>query len=82
MSAIELAFAAKQRHHVFHCEILHGFAAFDGGIGELAFCFLQLDDAFFDRVMDAEAVDSYVDGLVEAVDTVDCLFFYELLRRG
>ena len=29
--------------------------------------------------MDAEAVDCYVDGLVEAVDTVDGLFFDELV---
>jgi hypothetical protein len=28
--------------------------------------------------VDAEAVDGYVDGLVEAVDAVDGLFFYEL----
>jgi hypothetical protein len=28
--------------------------------------------------VDGEAVDGYVDGLVEAVDAVYCLFFYEL----
>lgn len=80
MFAIELAFAAKQRHHILHGEVLDSFTTFNGGIGELAFCFLELEDAFFDRVVDAEAVDSYIDGLVEAVDTVDCLFFNELLR--
>jgi hypothetical protein len=39
---------------------------------------LQLEDALFDAVVDGEAVDGYVDGLVEAVDAVDGLFFYEL----
>jgi hypothetical protein len=47
-------------------------------LGELALGFLQFEDALFDAVVDGEAVDSYVDGLVEAVDSVDCLFFYEL----
>jgi hypothetical protein len=31
--------------------------------------------------VDAEAVDGYINGLVEAVDAVDGLLFYELLLR-
>jgi len=81
MPFIILALATKQRHHILHSKILDRFTAFDGGVGELALGFLQLEDAFFDRVVDGEAVDGYVDGLVEAVDAVYCLFFYELLGK-
>jgi hypothetical protein len=78
MAAIVFALATKQGHHVLHGEVLDGLAALDGGVGELALCFLEFEDALFDGVVDGEAVDCYVDGLVEAVDAVYCLFFDEL----
>ena len=78
MPAIILALATKQRHHILHREILDGFTTFDRRVSELPLGFLQLENAFFDGVVDGEAVDGYVDGLVEAVDAVYCLFFYEL----
>jgi len=78
MPAIILTLATKQRHHILHREILDGFTTFDRRVGEFAFRFLQLENAFFDGVVDGEAVDGYVDGLVEAVDAVYGLFFYEL----
>lgn len=40
---------------------------------------MQSKDLFFDGVVDGETVNSYVDGLVEAMDAVDRLFFYELV---
>lgn len=78
VSAIVFAFTTEQRHHVLHSEILDSLAALDGRIGEFALRFLQFENALFDRVVDAETVDCYVDGLIEAVNTINCLFFNEL----
>jgi hypothetical protein len=79
MLAIILALAAKQGHHILHSKILDRLPAFDSCVGELTLRFLQLEDTLFDGVVDGEAVHGYVDGLVETVDAVDCLFFDELV---
>jgi hypothetical protein len=39
---------------------------------------LQLEDALFNGVVDAEAVDGHINRLVEAVDAIDGLLFDEL----
>lgn len=75
---IVLSLALEQVENVFHAELADGLAALDGSLGELAFGFLQFEDALFDAVVDGEAVDGDVDGLVEPVDAIDCLFFDEL----
>jgi hypothetical protein len=78
MAAVVFALAAKQGHHVLHGEVLDGLATLDSCVGELALCFLEFEDTLFYGVVDGEAVDCYIDGLVEAVDAVYCLFFDEL----
>jgi hypothetical protein len=80
MAMVELGIALEQVKHILHAEFADGLAAFDGGLGQFALSFLQFEDAFFDRVVDGEAVDGDVDGLVETVDTVDGLFFDELYK--
>lgn len=79
MRVIVLSLALEEVEDVLHGELADGFAAFDSRLGEFTLRFLQLKDALFDAVVDREAVDGHVDGLVEAVDTVDCLFFDELV---
>jgi hypothetical protein len=79
MLPIVLGFPTEQRHHILHGEVLDGLATLDSRVGEFTLGFLELEDTLFDRVVDAEAVDGYVDSLVEAVDAVDGLFFYKLL---
>ncbi|TFB07735.1 hypothetical protein CCMA1212_000512 [Trichoderma ghanense] len=54
-------------------------APLDCLLGEEALLVLQVEDAFFHGLLDGELVDDYVDGLGEAVDAVDGLFFDELL---
>jgi hypothetical protein len=39
---------------------------------------LEIENTLFDGVLDGNLVDFDVDCLVEAMDTVDSLFFYEL----
>ena len=46
--------------------------------GQRAFLLLQVEDALLDAAGDGDFVDDDVDGLVEAVDAVDGLFFDEL----
>lgn len=69
---------SKQAQNITHTQLRDRLAALDGRGREFAFLGLKVEDPFFDGVGDGEAVDCYVDGLVEAVDAVDCLFFYEL----
>lgn len=78
VAVVVLGFTLEQGEHVVHAELAHCLAALERRGGELALCLLQVQDALFDAVVDGEAVDGYVDGLVEAVDAVDGLFFYEL----
>jgi hypothetical protein len=76
---IVLGVALEQGKNILHIELADGLAAFDSSSSELAFGFLEEKNFLFDGVVDGEAVDGYVDGLVEAVDAVYGLFFYELL---
>ena len=80
MMMIMLGIPPKQIQNILHTQFPRGVfpAAFNGLFGELAFLVLQLQDAGFDGVGDGEFVDGDVDGLVEAVDAVDGLFFDEL----
>ncbi|KAK1251803.1 hypothetical protein MKX07_007282 [Trichoderma sp. CBMAI-0711] len=51
----------------------------NGLLGEKPLLVLQVEDAFFHGLLDGELVDDYVNGLGEAVDTVDGLLLDELL---
>tara|TARA_R110002003_G_scaffold70_26_gene6558 strand:+ start:7607 stop:8092 length:486 start_codon:yes stop_codon:yes gene_type:complete len=73
-----LGLALEQRKNILHAQLANRLAAFNCGVGKLAFRFLQLEDALFNGVVDAEAVDGYINGLVEAVDSIDGLLFDEL----
>ena len=75
-----LGVPSEQRHHVVHGELAGGGFALDGDVGELALAVLQVENALFDGVFDDHPVDFDVDGLVEAVDAVDCLLFDELVK--
>jgi hypothetical protein len=61
-----------------HTKLANSLATFDGGLREFALCLLEREDALFNGVVNGKAVDSDVDGLIEAVDTIDCLFFDKL----
>jgi hypothetical protein len=78
MLLIEFCITLEQCQNVFHGEFADSLAAFNGCIGEFTLCFLQLEDTLFDAVVDGEAVDCDIDRLVEAMDSVDGLLFYEL----
>jgi hypothetical protein len=75
---IVFSLALEQIKNILHAKLANRLSALDRGLGEFALCLLELEDALFDRVVDGEAVDCDVDGLVEAVDAVDGLFFDEL----
>jgi hypothetical protein len=61
-----------------HTKLANSLATFDGGLREFALCFLESEDALLNGIVDGKAVDGDVDGLIEAVDTVDCLFLNKL----
>lgn len=73
-----LGVAAKECHHVAHCQFTGCRLALDCHVGELAFAFLKVDDSLFHGSLDDELVDFDIDGLVESMDTVDGLLFHEL----
>lgn len=73
-----LSIMAKKLQHVLHGEFGGSGFPLDGGVRELAFLVLEVEDTFFDGVFDGEFVDDDILGLVESVDAVDGLFFYEL----
>ena len=75
---IILRIPLEQRKDILHTKLADRLAALNRRLREFALRLLQSDDAFFDGVVDGETVHGDVDGLVEAVDTVDGLFFYEL----
>jgi len=78
MVTLALRILPEQIQNIPHAELRNGLSAFQGRFCEFPLLLLQREDALFDRVGDGEAVDCDVDGLVEAVDTVDGLFFDEL----
>lgn len=78
MGVIVLGLALEQVEDILHGELSDGLATLDGGLGKLALRFLQLKDALFDRVVDGQTVYCNIDSLVEAMDTIDCLFFDKL----
>lgn len=78
MAMIKLGIALEQRKHILHAELALSLAALKRGRGELAFGFLEKDDFLLNGVVHGETVDGHVDGLVEAVDAVDGLFFHKL----
>lgn len=55
-----------------------GGGALDGLFGHEAFLFLELEDALLDGLFHCELVDDDVDGLREAVNTIDGLFLDKL----
>ena len=78
MLHVVLCIALEQVENVLHAELADGLATFNGSLCELTLSFLQLEDTLFDRVVDREAVDGYVDGLVESVDAIDGLLLNKL----
>lgn len=75
---IVLGIAVEKIEDVLHAQFADCLASLNGCFCELALCFLQFEDTLFDRVMDREAVDSYIDCLIEAMNSIDGLLFYEL----
>lgn len=73
-----LSITTKQRHNILHSQFTNRLSTFNSRISQFTFCFLEIEDPFFDCIGDGEAVDYYVDCLVETVDAVDGLFLYEL----
>jgi len=70
---------AEKVHDILHAQLADRLAAaLDGRVCKVALLGLQFEDALFDAVGDCEAVNYYVLRLVEAVDSIDCLFFDEL----
>ena len=78
-SRIELGLSLEKVKNVLHAELADSFTALDSSLRKLAFSFLEFEDALFDRVVDGEAVDGDIDGLIKAVDAVDCLLLDKLL---
>ena len=78
MPTVEFAFATEKGHHILHGKVLDTLATLNSSVGKFSLCFLQVDDTLFNGILYAETVDSYVNGLVKTMNTVDCLFFYEL----
>lgn len=78
VAVIILRITLEERKDVLHTKLSDCLAALDRRLRELALRFLQCEDALFDGIVDGEAVHGYVDGLVEAVDSVDGLLFDEL----
>lgn len=68
---------SEKTHDIVHAQLTHRLTL-DRGIGQFALLVLELDDALLDGVFDGQLVDDHVDGLVQAVDAVDGLFFDEL----
>lgn len=59
--------------------LLH--AALDSLLGEKALLVLEVEDTLFDRFGDSEFVDDDIDGLCQAMNTIDCLFLDELISK-
>ena len=72
-----LGIPSEEVQDILQAQLRNGFA-FDGGLGQLALFLLEVEDALFDAVGDSYLVNHHVDGLVEAVDAIDGLFFDEL----
>ena len=75
---IVLGLPLEEVEDVFHGKLADGFTALERSLGKFALGLLQLENALFNRVMDGQTVHSHIDGLVEAMDAVYCLFFNEL----
>lgn len=83
---VVLGITTEESHHITHSELSGSGLTLDRGIGQFTLAILQRDDSFFDCALDYHLVDFHVDGLVQAVDTVNGLFFdeleVELVRRA
>jgi hypothetical protein len=78
VGVIVFSVTLEEVEDVFHRKLADGFAALDSSLGEFALGLLQLENALFDRVVDGQTVHGDIDGLIEAMDTVYCLFFDKL----
>lgn len=75
-----LCIASEKLQNLLHAQFAStSLAAFDCLVGQLAFLFLKVKDTLFDCVFDGDFVDYYVDFLSKAMNTVDGLFFDELV---
>lgn len=74
-----LSIPPKQLQDLLHAQLPSAtLSTLNRLIGKLALLFLQVQDPLLDAVLYGDFVDDYVDFLGEAMDAVDCLFFYEL----
>jgi hypothetical protein len=78
LTRLVLRLVLEQRQDILHAKLADCLAAHDDGVSELALRLLQLKDTFFDAVVNGEAIYDNVDRLIEAVETVDGLFFDKL----
>lgn len=75
-----LGIVSEQLEHILHRQLGRRGLALDRRVRELAFLFLQIQDALLNGIFDGELVDDDVLCLVQPVYAVDGLFFYELGR--
>jgi len=78
VGVIVFGLTLEEVEDVFHGKLADGFAALESSLGKFALGFLQLENALFHGVVDGQTVYGDIDGLVEAMDAVYCLFFDEL----
>jgi hypothetical protein len=78
VGVIVFSFTLEEVKDIFHRQLADGFAALDSSLGKFPLSLLQLENALFDGVVDGKTVYGNIDGLIEAMDAVYCLFFDEL----
>lgn len=67
----------EQVQNVLHAQVRGRFTLYSS-LGKRAFLFLQVENALLDRICDGDLVNNHINSLVEAVDTVNSLFFDKL----